>query len=300
MSSDFSIKRIGSLVVATLAVTLIATGCASKRSPSLGQSTAAMAQAQMQEAERSTQIDTTKTYLDLIEQMQQAGHWYASLAHTEAFAREHGSSPEIRLLRADALRNTQQYEEALKVYHTLFNTPKAARAHRGIGLLEASQGRYTQAIEALEKSRQLNPIDANVLSDIAYAHMLAGQLEQARLPVLQAAQLAPSDARVQLNLALFWLASGEQALGAQLIERLRQPQAKQGGALIDQRAIESLQMQLQKVNQAALAKRTPAPIEPAQSNTPMEQKVGVFDVTNQLADIRNVSLVTVAQDKESP
>ena len=285
-------QRSGLMIVAVSVSLVMMAGCANKRSTGASQSTAAMAQAQMLAAEQSTTISTSKTYLGLIEQMQASGHWYAALAHTEAFIREHGATPEVLLLRADALRNTQQYEAAAQVYVGLLGTPKAARAHRGLGLLQAQKGQYAAAIAELEQARKLSPIDAQVLSDIAYAHMRSGLLAPARLPILQAAQLAPNDARVQLNLALFWLASGEQTLGQQLIEKLSQPQGKQSRPLVDRSAIESLHHQLQMVQQAERA---------AQS-----QQAGSMVITPvaQSAEDANAAMpeqfATVMHDKEMP
>lgn len=266
-----------SAAVITLALMV---GCASKPAPQgygvNQEGTAAEAQRQMQQAEQSTKVDTVQTYLDLITQMQQAGQWYASLAHTEAFEQQYGPNASVRLLRADALRNTGQFSQALQVYTSLLtdsNTGMAARARRGMGLLHASQGQYAQAIAHLEVARKLNPIDANVLSDLAYAHMLNGQLAPAQLPVLQAAQLAPANARVQLNLALFWLASGNEPEAAQLLQRLSQPQAKNAPALIDQNSLQTLQTQLSKVRQAVQAQTSTArtwtdPAQPIATHSP--------------------------------
>ena len=236
---------------------VLAAGCAAKAPQGYGvsQSTASQTQAQFMAAEQSTEVNTATTYLGLIEKMQQAGHWYASLAHTDAFVTQHGASPAVQLLRADALRNTRQYELARQTYTALLGTPQASRAHRGIGLLEASQGRYDAAIKALEQARQLNPVDANTLSDMGYAYMRNGQLEQAHLPVMQAAQLAPDNSRIQLNLALYWLASGEDVLGGQLIQQLRQPRTKAGGALIDAEAVRSLREQVEVVHLAVQARK---------------------------------------------
>jgi len=258
---------------AMVALVLLA-GCASKPAPQgygVGQEgTAAEAQRQMQQAEQSTKVDTVQTYLDLITQMQQAGQWYASLAHTEAFEQQYGANTQVRLLRADALRNTGQFAQAQLAYTALLqggDTNTAARARRGMGLLHASQGQYAQAVTQLEMARKLNPIDANVLSDLAYAHMLNGQLAPAQLPVLQAAQLAPTNARVQLNLALYWLASGNEPEAARLLQRLSQPQAKNMPALIDQNSLQTLQTQLASVQQAVQA-RASAPIAQTQAPSP--------------------------------
>ena len=131
--------------LATLALALA--GCASKGpqgygAPSAQQETAAQAQQQLQNAQQATQVDNAQTYLDLITQMQQAGQWYASLAHTEAFEQQYGVNPESRLMRADALRNTGQVEQARQAYLALLQGATTARARRGLGLLYASQGQY--------------------------------------------------------------------------------------------------------------------------------------------------------------
>lgn len=256
--------------LATLAalatLTLALAGCASKGpqgygAPSAQQETAAQAQQQLQNAQQATQVDNAQTYLDLITQMQQAGQWYASLAHTEAFEQQYGVNPESRLMRADALRNTGQVEQARQAYLALLQGATTARARRGLGLLYASQGQYGQAVEQLDKARQLNPIDANVLSDLAYAHMLDGRLAAAQMPIMQASQLAPANARVQLNMALFWLASGNQAQASQLLRQLAQPQAKGALPMIDQTSLQTLQAQLTSVRDAVRLRGDSLPAE---------------------------------------
>ncbi|ARU04352.1 hypothetical protein CCO03_06400 [Comamonas serinivorans] len=239
-----------------IAIPLILAGCIS---PPQGygvaaqQDTAAQAQQQMDKAEQLNQVDSQQTYLNLIRQMQEANQWYASLAHADAFERQHGSTPTVRLLRADAQRNTGQRTQAEQSYQALLgdaDTATVARARRGLGLLHAQQGRYPQAIAQLEQARQLNPIDADVLSDLAYAHLLQGDLAGSQLPVMQAAQLAPNSPRVQLNLALYLLASGRDAEAQQLLARLRQPQARNAPPLIDDRSVQTLHGQLAVVQQA--------------------------------------------------
>ncbi|WP_349335482.1 tetratricopeptide repeat protein [Delftia sp. DS1230] len=253
-------------LAALAALALALAGCASKGpqgygAPSAQQETAAQAQQQLQNAQQATQVDNAQTYLDLITQMQQAGQWYASLAHTEAFEQQYGVNPESRLMRADALRNTGQVEQARQAYLALLQGATTARARRGLGLLYASQGQYGQAVEQLDKARQLNPIDANVLSDLAYAHMLDGRLAAAQMPIMQASQLAPANARVQLNMALFWLASGNQAQASQLLRQLAQPQAKGALPMIDQTSLQTLQAQLTSVRDAVRLRGDSLPAE---------------------------------------
>lgn len=256
------------------AMTLLLVGCASKPAQGYGeaaqQSTAAQAQQQMQSAEQATQVNTAQTYLDLIAQMQQAGQWYASLAHTEAFEQQHGASTQVRLLRADALRNTGQTQQAQQAYTELLSgsdSQMTSRARRGLGLLHASQGQYTLAVEQLELARKLNPIDANVLSDLAYAHMLDGRVAQAQHPILQAAQLAPGNPRVQLNMALYWLATGNQPEARRLLQRLSQRQPKNAPPLIDQDSLQTLQAQLTSIQKTMQdrASASALPIAPMQA-----------------------------------
>lgn len=259
------------LALALAAVLL--TGCAAKPAQGYGAaadpSLAQQAQQQLDKAEQLTQIDPQQTYLNLITQMQQANQWYASLAHTEAFERQYGSNAQIRLKRADALRNTGQVLPAEQAYRALLaeaDSQVQARASRGLGLLYASQQRYAPAVAQLEHARQLNPIDADLLADLAYTHMLDGQLGAAALPILQAAQLAPANARVQLNLALYWLASGARDQATQLLQRLRQPQAQNAAPLIDDTSLQTLQARLETIELAvrgradALAAGNAAPV----------------------------------------
>ncbi len=279
MSTPFKTSRLSFALTAAALVAL--TGCASKGPQGYGvadQSTAAQAQQQMEKAELSTQVDSQQTYLDLIAQMQKANQWYASLAHTDAFERQYGNTAQIRLLRADALRNTDQATQAKDVYLALLknsDTTTTARAHRGLGLLYASQREFKQAVEQLEAARQLNPIDADVLSDLAYAQMLDGQVSAASLPIQQAAQLAPTNARVQLNLALYLIASGSQNQANQLLGRLRQPQAKNAAPLVDEQSLQTLQAQLAVVREAVRARAQAdekaaitQPAEPTQARPP--------------------------------
>jgi Flp pilus assembly protein TadD len=266
------------LLALTAGLALLSAGCAGKAAQGYGltpQNTAAQAQQQMQSAQEASQADAQQTYLDLIAQMQQAGQWYASLAHTEAFEQQHGANDQARLLRADALRNTGQFDLARQAYGALLaqaDTAMVARARRGLGLLHAGQGQYAQAVVQLEMARRLNPIDANVLSDLAYAQMLDGQLAAAQVPMLQAAQLAPANTRVQLNLALFWLASDHQEQASRLLQRLSQPAAKNVPPQIDQTSLQTLQTQLAAVQEATRrrAASPTAPLVPAPSSVPAQ------------------------------
>src|ERR1700759_335729 len=118
----------------SLAVLLALSGCATKEA---GYGIGAQGEGAVvaQQANHDAAPDTPGMYLGLIDQMQSQGLYYASLAHIDAFEKRYGSTPEIMLMRADALRMTSQPDAATAAYTQLLTTPLAARGHRGLGLL---------------------------------------------------------------------------------------------------------------------------------------------------------------------
>jgi len=173
------------------------------------------------QADTTTTAEKTRdTYLDLIRQMQTQGLWFASLAHIDAFELSYGTSPDAQLMRADALRNAGKMDEAIAIYKQMTNGPQAARAYRGLGLAAGARQDFSGAAQFFAQAQRRNPTDASILSDLAYAHMRAGQLEAAWVPIMQAAQLTPRDPRVQSNLALFYYAQGDSARAEQVLNAM--------------------------------------------------------------------------------
>ena len=170
-----------------------------------------------------TPINPQSTYINLIQQMQQKGLWFASLAHIDAMEQQNGVSPETQLMRGDALRQTGQLDESATIYRKLMGTPVEAAGYRGLGLIAGARGDFPQSIQMLEQAQRRNPTDAIVLSDLAYAYMRAGRVAQARVPVMQASQLQPSLAKVQGNLALFLLVDGQRTQAEAVMDRAKMP-----------------------------------------------------------------------------
>ncbi|WJF91288.1 pilus assembly protein [Paraburkholderia bonniea] len=168
-------------------------------------------EAKLQQASRDLTPDTPGMYLGLIERMQAQGLYYASLAHIDAYEKQYGVSPETRLLRADALRATDQPDASAAAYSALLNTPLAARGYRGLGLLAGSAGDFPRAAQALQQAVLLAPIDATTLSDLGYARLRSGDINGARVPLMQAAELDQSNPKIISNLALYLLAEGQRA-----------------------------------------------------------------------------------------
>ncbi|WP_205185285.1 tetratricopeptide repeat protein [Burkholderia sp. LMG 13014] len=152
--------------------------------------------------------DTPGMYLGLIQRMQAQGLYYASLAHIDSYDKTYGAIPESTLLRADALRMTDQPAASAAVYTQWLNTPLAARGYRGLGLIAGAAGDFDRAAQALRQASELAPTDASLLSDLAYAELRNGDVVGARVPLMKAAELDQHNPKIVSNLVLYLLASG--------------------------------------------------------------------------------------------
>ncbi|WP_188238478.1 Flp pilus assembly protein TadD [Stenotrophomonas maltophilia] len=160
--------------------------------------------------------DSRNAYLELIERMQQQGAWYASLAHVEAFRQRYGDRPALRLLQADALRETGQADAAVALYRELSSGPQAAAAAHGLGLIAARRDDEAGSEQALARATQLQPLNTDYLGDLGYARLRAGQFDQAREPLAKALELSPGNAKATANLALWAVLRGDQATAERL------------------------------------------------------------------------------------
>ena len=161
-----------------------------------------------EEAQAPSQAETEGRYLQMVEQMQRQGLWFASLAHIDALEARWSVSDGSRLLRADALRHAGQQQSSQTLYQALLKTPQSARALHGLGLLAASQGDFVQAVQHMEAAQKTMPTDALLLNDLGYAMLHTEQAVGAGLPLKKAAQLQPQNVRIQSNLAVFLVLYG--------------------------------------------------------------------------------------------
>ncbi|RQU71257.1 pilus assembly protein [Burkholderia cenocepacia] len=203
-------KRIGEAVTRAgmLAVALLLGACATKES-GYGVGAQTERAALMQAADQKQSVpDTPGMYLGLIQRMQAQGLYYASLAHIDAYDKTYGVMPESILLRADALRMTDQPATSAAVYAQLLKTPLAARGYRGLGLLAGAAGDFDRAVQALTQASELAPTDPSLLSDLAYAKLRSGDVVGARVPLMKAAELDQRNPKIVSNLALYLFAAG--------------------------------------------------------------------------------------------
>ncbi|WP_090687526.1 tetratricopeptide repeat protein [Paraburkholderia phenazinium] len=209
--------RLGQRTAAVLALALL-TACASKLS-GYGVGPQVEREAEIQQATRDPAPDTPSMYLDLIGRMQAQGLYYASLAHIDAFEKQYGVQPDTILMRADALRMTDQPAAAADAYTKLLQTPLAARGYRGLGLLAGAAGDFNRAAQQLQEAVRLAPTDALTLSDLGYASLRAGDVNGARVPLMKAAQLDQSNQKIVSNVALYLLANGDEMHAAVLMDQ---------------------------------------------------------------------------------
>lgn len=171
--------------------------------------------ARQRQSEEKAEIGSPATYLALIRKMQEQGLFYASLAHIEAYEHRYGRAPEVLLMHADALRETDQPAAAETGYRAVIAATSAmgagtqgallnAGAWRGLGITAGRQGNFVEAARCLQVAAQANPTDAGTVSDYGYALMRAGQVEQARVPLMQAQQMATANPKIAGNLVI-WL-----------------------------------------------------------------------------------------------
>ena len=194
----------------TLAVIALLGACASKET-GYGVGPQAERQALLQQADRDPAPDTPGMYLGLIDKMQSQGLYYASLAHIDAYEKQYGVTPDTILLRADALRMTDQPTAASDAYAKLLQTPLAARGYWGIGLLAGEKGDFGRAAQELQQAAQLVPTDAGMLSDLGYARLRGGDVEGARVPLMKAAELDQQSRKIASNVILLMLVDGHVA-----------------------------------------------------------------------------------------
>jgi len=215
------------LACAAMATALATGGCAGIKDayPAAAEAQQRQAAEESTNTKASANIDTQATYLRLVEQMQQEGLWFASLAHIDALEQRWGVSPESTRARAEALRHTEQPVQSEAAYRRLLATPLAGAGYRGLGLLAGGRGDYAEAVRMLKQAQQRSPTDALLLNDLGYANLRAGFIADARLPLMQALQLKPDNPQAQANLAMYLEATQQRSEATALMDANKIPPA---------------------------------------------------------------------------
>ncbi|WP_313495453.1 Flp pilus assembly protein TadD [Stenotrophomonas sp.] len=225
---------------------------------------AAYRQAPVEPALVEAPQDDRGMYLGLLRQMQQQGAYYASLAHIDAFRQRFGDSPELRILQANALRETGDRSTAGNIYRGLTKGAQAAPAWHGLGLIAADARDHDGARLALESAVHADPLNIAYLGDLGFALLQAGQFEQARAPLAKAAELAPENIRAISNLALWAMLSGQHATAESMIQRADLPQSARSEIY---RLAQTLRQAAAASNANAVNNTTALAVQPPGSST---------------------------------
>jgi Flp pilus assembly protein TadD len=206
-------------------------GCAANNNGAAAMHEQAEAQvelARLRDKTARAEYSEPAVYLGLIRKMQQDGLYFASLAHIEVCVQRFGAGPEVQAMRADALRETGQDQAAAEAYQQLAATAKgaqAAHAHHGLGLLAGRQDDFARAVAELREAAALDPVNARIVSDLGYALMRAGALQDARVPVMQALELDARNPRMISNAVVWLMADGKRAQANAMMQKAALPEA---------------------------------------------------------------------------
>ncbi|WP_432262586.1 pilus assembly protein TadD [Cupriavidus sp. TMH.W2] len=206
-------------------------GCAASNNGAAAMHEQAEAQvelARLRDKTARAEYSEQAVYLGLIRKMQQDGLYFASLAHIEVYVQRFGAGPEIQVMRADALRETGQDKAATEAYQKLAASAQgadAAHAHHGLGLLAGRQDDFARAVTELREAATLDPVNARIASDLGYALMRAGALQDARVPVMQALELDARNPRLISNAVVWLMADGKRAQANAMMQKAALPEA---------------------------------------------------------------------------
>ncbi|MBI5761706.1 MAG: HEAT repeat domain-containing protein [Planctomycetales bacterium] len=96
-----------------------------------------------------------------------------------------------------------QVAQARELYEDILKRNKhVVEAHQRVAIIAARAGDFATADKHFQLARQLQPKNATLLSDIAYAQCAAGELERAEQTARAALAVEPGHKRAQNNLAI--------------------------------------------------------------------------------------------------
>lgn len=181
--------------------------------------------ARQHQAEQARRQAPTEPRLmqSLISESLAQGRYFAALAYIDAYVQRFGSDEAVQAMRARALRLTGQASESEAAYRALLGGQRAPEAWHGLGLLAGARGDFSLAAQNLARAAAMAPTDADILNDLGYARLRAGDVAGARIPLGQAAELAPGNTRTLANLAVLLMVDGEPGQARRLMDEAALP-----------------------------------------------------------------------------
>jgi Flp pilus assembly protein TadD len=195
----------------------------------------ALVQAERKELEREDeQTRKARTereknlHLKLVQTMIDQDNAYAALAHLDSYDQKWSADRASKQLRADALRKTNQLDQAELVYKSLLGSQgqsqgpqKSGPVWYGLGKVAIEKGDLKTAATRLEKSIQIDPLNTKAYADLGLVYLLEGQKEPAYNTLMKANQLASGDSKIMANLALWGLVFEDFNMAMEIADRLQ-------------------------------------------------------------------------------
>ncbi|WKU19599.1 hypothetical protein [Advenella alkanexedens] len=255
----------------------------------------AMMQRQEMDDARKKAPEKEQLLIMTIKEAQDQGRYFASLAFIDEYAVKYGKSPDVEILRAEALRKTDQHAQSEKIYRSLTKTNQKARAWHGLGLMAGQRGDLVEAAKNLENASSASPSDAVILSDLAYARMRIGDIEGARIPIGKAAELMPQNPKVLSNMALYLLVRGATPAAEQVMKsaNLGQQARQEIYAIADQ--VRRLPLPSSQASNNASS-----PEEDNQVRGVSNLRASADDIKKKQDEIASASRSTLAQNSQDP
>ena len=94
-----------------------------------------------------------------------------------------------------SLLETEDYEDALKVFERLLKEGESAEVYYNIGYIKTAKGEYGEAIEAFRKATQLDRLFAKAYEGMGRAYKALGRVQEAEACLNQAAEIYLSSER---------------------------------------------------------------------------------------------------------
>ena len=255
----------------------------------------AMMQRQEMDDARKKAPEKEQLLIMTIKEAQDQGRYFASLAFIDEYAVKYGKSPDVEILRAEALRKTDQHAQSEKIYRSLTKTNQKARAWHGLGLMAGQRGDLVEAAKNLENASSASPSDAVILSDLAYARIRIGDIEGARIPIGKAAELMPQNPKVLSNMALYLLVRGATPAAEQVMKsaNLGQQARQEIYAIADQ--VRRLPLPSSQASNNASS-----PEEDNQVRGVSNLRASADDIKKKQDEIASASRSTLAQNSQDP
>lgn len=161
-----------------------------------------------------------EVHLTLIQKMIEQNNTYAALAHLDAYQSKWGTSLISLRLRADALRKTQQFDQAEALYKTLLSSEDDSQSWYGLGRIAIDKGDLPSAVPKLEKAIERNPLYVEAYSDLGLVYLLLNNKQPAYDTLMKASQLSNNDPNILANLALWGVVFQDFEMAKSIADRL--------------------------------------------------------------------------------